>query len=133
MLQHTGLTVSDHTPLPSVLALLQYLDHWGAAYLGGADPLTDKYVSPNHCELHGLPPMLVQVGGGETMLDMAADFAHKAARARCEVALEVYDMEGHVFQNDWEIPNARVAVARIADFSKHNLSRLGPMPSQAKL
>lgn len=36
-------------------------------------------------ELHGLPPMLIQVGGGETMLDDAALFALKAARARCQV------------------------------------------------
>ena len=30
---------------------------------------------------------------------------HKAARARCEVALEVYDMEGHVFQNGMPMPS----------------------------
>lgn len=33
--------------------------------------------------------MLVQVGGGETMLDDAALFVLNAARARCQVALEV--------------------------------------------
>lgn len=36
-------------------------------------------------DLRGLPPMLIQVGGGETMLDDAAVFALKAARARCQV------------------------------------------------
>ena len=107
-------------------------DHWGAAYLGGADPTT-PYALPNHGELHGLPPLLVQVGGGETMLDMAVDLAHKAARARCEVALEVYDMEGHVFQNDWSLPNAHVAIAHVAEFSYRCLARQGPMPSQSKL
>jgi monoterpene epsilon-lactone hydrolase len=74
----------------------EYLDFWGGKYLSGVDPLSDPYVSPNHCDLRGLCPLLVQVGGGETMLDMAAELSHRAARARVEVALEVYDMEGHV-------------------------------------
>ena len=34
----------------------------------------------------------LQVGGGETMVDMAVAFAHKAARARCQVFLEVYGL-----------------------------------------
>eukprot|EP01052_Picozoa_sp_SAG31_P008251 SAG31_NODE_413_length_15971_cov_7.706842_9_plen_321_part_00 len=110
-----------------------YLDFWGGKYLGGADPLTDPYVSPNHCDLAGLCPLFVQVGGAETMLDMAADLVHKAARARVEVSLEVFDMEGHVFQNDWSRPNARIAVAHCADFARRMLARQGPMPSQPKL
>ena len=61
-----------------------YLDHWSKEYLGDADPL-HPYASPMFGELHGLPPMLIQVGGGETMLDDAALFALKAARARCQV------------------------------------------------
>lgn len=61
-----------------------YLDHWSKEYLGDADP-HHPYASPMFGELHGLPPMLIQVGGGETMLDDAALFALKAARARCQV------------------------------------------------
>ena len=40
-------------------------------------------------ELQGLPPMLIQVGGGETMLDDSALFAHKAMRARCQVSSQL--------------------------------------------
>ena len=61
-----------------------YLDHWSKQYLGEADPY-HPYASPMFGELHGLPPMLIQVGGGETMLDDAALFALKAGRARCQV------------------------------------------------
>jgi hypothetical protein len=48
----------------------------------------------------GLGRRVVQVGDGETMLDMAAALATKAARDGGEVVLEVYPDEGHTFQND---------------------------------
>jgi acetyl esterase/lipase len=42
-----------------------YLDHWSAEYLGSAD---GRAASPLFSDLDGLPPMLIQCGGGETML-----------------------------------------------------------------
>ena len=39
-----------------------------ADYLGGADPAT-PLASPLHADLAGLPPLLVQVGDAEVLLD----------------------------------------------------------------
>lgn len=46
----------------------EYLTHWANVYLGGADP-RQPYAPPLFGELHGLPPLLIQAGGQETMLD----------------------------------------------------------------
>jgi hypothetical protein len=46
---------------------------------------------------------------------------------RLQVFLEVYDMQGHVFQNDWTNPVSRDAIVRIVDFAQRNLARSGPL------
>ena len=51
---------------------------------------------------------------------------------RVQVALEVYDMQGHVFQNEvGENPVAQEAVRRIADFARIEIARSGTVPSMA--
>ena len=93
-----------------------YLEHWGRVYLDGADPKT-PYASPLFGDLSGLPPMLIQVGGNETMLDDATAFAAKAARAGCQVTLEVYRGQGHSFQHQAATSAvAMEAVDRMAAF-----------------
>lgn len=94
----------------------EYLEHWGGVYLDGADPKT-PYASPLFGDLTGLPPMLIQVGGNETMLDDATGFAAKAARSGCQVILEVYAGQGHSFQHQASASEvAREAVGRMAAF-----------------
>ena len=93
-----------------------YLDHWSGVYLAGVDP-THPYASPLFGELDELPPLLIQVGGHETMLDDASAFAAKAARAGCTVSLEVYAGQPHSFQHDVGTEDiAREAVERMAEF-----------------
>ena len=45
----------------------------------------DEYLDVEAGDLVGLPPLLIQCGGGETMLDDSLEFAAKAARARVQV------------------------------------------------
>jgi epsilon-lactone hydrolase len=55
-----------------------------AAYLQGADSDT-PLASPLYAELAGLPPLLVQVGSREALLDDARRFVARAAEAEVEV------------------------------------------------
>lgn len=49
-----------------------------------------------------------------------------------QVALEVYDMQGHVFQNEvGENPVAQEAVRRIVDFARSEIMRPETVPSMA--
>lgn len=95
-----------------------YLAHWAKVYLDGADP-KHPYASPLFGDLAGLPPLLIQAGGHETMLDDASAFVAAAARAGCAVTLEVYPEQGHSFQHDVGTKAvAREAVMHMAQFVK---------------
>ena len=72
------------------------LDHWAASYLdGAAADLPDA--SPLHADLSGLPPVLVQVGDTEVLLDDGARFAAKADTAGVDVTLQVEPDMFHVW------------------------------------
>ena len=65
-------------------------------YLDGKDPRT-PLAAPLHADLAGLPPVLVQVGTAETLLDDATRLAEKLYRAGGEVRLAVWPDMLHVF------------------------------------
>src|SRR5207302_1852094 len=60
----------------------------GALYLGTADART-PLASPLYADLDGLPPMLVQAGDAEVLLDDATRLAERAKAAGVDVTLEV--------------------------------------------
>ena len=66
-------------------------------YLAGADPKTPD-ISPVFADLSGLPPMLIQVGSHEILLDDAVRLAANAAAHDVDVRLEVTAGVPHVFQ-----------------------------------
>ena len=93
-----------------------YLDRFSALYLDGADPQT-PLASPLYADLHGLPPLLLQVGTAETMLDDSVAFAARAEEAGVEVTLEQWPEMIHGWQsNPHRLPEGREAIEHIADF-----------------
>ncbi len=72
------------------------LDGWAASYAKGTD-LRDPLVSPAHADFRGFPPLLIQVGSEEILLDDSLSLAEKARAAGVDVALEVWDGLWH----DW--------------------------------
>lgn len=66
------------------------------AYLQGRDP-REPLASPLFAQLHGLPPLLVQVGTAEMLLDDAIGLARRAQEAGVEVELQRYDDMPHVW------------------------------------
>jgi monoterpene epsilon-lactone hydrolase len=97
-------------------ALIQSL---ARQYLGPEGDPTQELASPLNGELHGLPPLLLQVGDRETGLDDSVMFANKAREAGVIVTLEVWEGMIHVFQQfASELPEARQALERAANFLK---------------
>ncbi len=85
-------------------------------YLGNADP-TQPTAAPLHGNFAGLPPLLIQVGALETLLDDATRVADKARAAGVDVTLEVWPEMVHV----WHLfapmlPEGREAILRIGEF-----------------
>ncbi|MDA5195024.1 alpha/beta hydrolase [Alphaproteobacteria bacterium LMG 31809] len=92
-----------------------------ATYLGSASPM-DPAASPLYQDLHGLPPLLLQVGSDEILLDDSRRFADKLRASGGEVELEIWPDMIHVwhFFPHW-LPEARSAVQAIAKFiSRHS-------------
>lgn len=65
-------------------------------YVGDGDA-KHPYASPLFGELKGLPPLMIQVGDAETLLDDSVRFAKKAEEAKVEVRLHVWDGLFHCF------------------------------------
>ncbi len=100
------------------------------SYLGRAGDPRDPLASPIHGDLSGLPPLLIQVGDRETVLDDARLLADRARTAGVDVTLEVWDDMIHVFQMyPDDLPEARDAVDRIGRFLR---TRLAPAPGRAE-
>jgi len=73
-----------------------YLLELAQAFAGGrafADPL----ISPQFADLASLPPLLIQVGSDETLLDDAITLAGRAGAAGVAVTLEVWPDMIHAF------------------------------------
>lgn len=92
-------------------------------YLGDTADARDPMASPLFADLHGLPPMLLQVGDRETVLDDSRNFATNARAAGVEVQLEVWDDMIHVFQQfTADLPEAGLAIDSIGRFLKGHWS-----------
>jgi len=68
-----------------------------ADYTSGQDPALGL-ISPIFAELSGLPPLIIQAGSHEVLLDDAVRLARQAATADVEVTLDVTPGVPHVFQ-----------------------------------
>jgi len=89
-------------------------------YLDGHDP-RDPLVSPLYGDLHGLPPLLIQVGSAELLHDDGRRFAQRARRAGVDVQFEVAAGMVHVWQfMYWIEPKARQAVQRAGRFARRH-------------
>ena len=85
-------------------------------YLSGQDP-GSPLASPAGADLTGLPPLLIQVGDDEVLLDDAIALAQRARDAGVRVELEVWPDMIHVWQMfAGALPQADEAIARIAGF-----------------
>lgn len=90
------------------------LSIYAAAYAGDT-PVDDPGLSPNLGDLSGLPPVLIQVGGIEVLLDDSVEAAEKIEAAGGQVTLQRWDEAIHVFQM-FDAPEADDAIAKIAEF-----------------
>lgn len=87
-------------------------------YVGKGDP-RDPYASPLFGDLANLPPMLIQVGGAEVLLDDGIAIAHKARQAGNDLTFEVWPEMIHVWH--WfssELDEGRQAIESIGRFVK---------------
>ena len=103
-----------------------YLYELADAYLPSGMDRKDPRVSPLYADLKGFPPILIQIGSNETLLDDATRFASAAGAADVPVTLEIWAHMIHA----WHLWNAhlepgRRALASAGAFVRANLSDSG--------
>ncbi|HEY6395089.1 MAG TPA: alpha/beta hydrolase [Candidatus Binataceae bacterium] len=98
---------------PGLLAMAKH-------YLGGKDART-PLAAPLYADLAGLPPLLIQVGTAETLLDDSTRLAERAHQAGVRVTYEPYQKMIHVFQLFAPIlDEGKQAIDKIGEFVRAN-------------
>ena len=87
-----------------------YLVELADAYVPVGMARTDPRISVLYADLKGLPPMLVQVGSAETLLDDSTRLAAAAGAAAVPVTLEIWPHMIHA----WHLWNAHLEPGRQA-------------------
>lgn len=94
---------------------------WSKNYLGEADAKS-PYASPIFHDLSKLPPIYIQVGEEEILLDDSKRFEAKAKEQGVDVKLEIFSKKFHVFNAFWRVlPKAREANKKLGEFLHEQL------------
>jgi monoterpene epsilon-lactone hydrolase len=107
------------------------LEAFASAYLGTRDRQT-PLASPLYADLRGLPPLLIQVGTSETILDDSTRLAERAKDAGIEATLDVWDDMVHV----WHLfasflPEGQRAIEKSADFIRSHIGTRSALAARA--
>ncbi len=93
----------------------------GKHYAGDND-LSLPYISPLYGDLQGLPPLLIYVGGDETLRDDSVRFAEKAHAAGVEVRLNIGEGLFHCYPAVAPLfPEAQQAMDDICAFISNHI------------
>jgi len=84
-------------------------------YLSGAGA-KEVLASPLFGDLSGLPPLLIQVGDHEILLDDSTRLATAAQAAGVKAELEIFAGGFHVFQNQPHLPESATALSAMGKF-----------------
>lgn len=110
----TDLTMSGSTLTSKAgadpLIHKEYLDELANAYLPAAMDRKDPRVSPLYADFESFPPILIQVGSDETLLNDATRLAAHAGTADVAVTLEIWPHMIHA----WPLWNAHLETGRRA-------------------
>ena len=93
-------------------------------FLGEGGNRQDPLANPLHADLKGFPPMYIQVGADETLIDDSRKLADLARKSGVDVTLEIVPEMQHVFQFlAGTAPEADAAIRRLAAWVRPKLGR----------
>ena len=90
-------------------------DKWAQWYCAGQNQ-SDPLISPVKAKLTGLPPIYIQAGSAEILIDMIRDFDEEAKKQKADVTLEVWENMTHDFQAYGDlVPESKEALIRLGE------------------
>ena len=111
----TGDSIRTKAEIDSFLTP-ERTEYCAKLYLGEEDP-QNTFASPLYADLQGLPPLLIQVGTSEILLDDSVRLANRAKEAGVDVKLEIWDDMIHVFQAFAAVaPEGQDGINKIGEF-----------------
>jgi acetyl esterase/lipase len=91
-------------------------------FLGERGDRRDPLANPLHADLRGLPPVYIQIGGDESLIDENRILAENARRAGVDVTFEIEPDMQHVYHFlAGRAPEADAAIARLAAWVRPKL------------
>jgi epsilon-lactone hydrolase len=91
-------------------------------YLGDRDPRT-PLASPLYADLTGLPPLLIQVGSEEVLLDDSLRIQHRAREHGVTTTLEVWDEMIHVWHFFHpQLQEGREAIQKVGQYIRDHVA-----------
>ncbi|TVT56102.1 alpha/beta hydrolase [Amycolatopsis rhizosphaerae] len=97
-LTHTGESMNTKAGIDPLFQR-EDLERTGALYLAGQDPRQPLLSPAVFADLTGFPPMLLQAGTNEILLDDSTRLASRARAAGVDVVLDITADVPHVFQS----------------------------------
>ncbi len=86
-------------------------------YVGENGSLREPLAAPINAVLNGLPPLFIQVGDAETLLDDSTRLADRAEEAGVDVKLQIWEEMPHVWHLAAPIlPEGQEAIDKIGEF-----------------
>ncbi|PCJ15193.1 MAG: alpha/beta hydrolase [Gammaproteobacteria bacterium] len=124
-----GDSMRTHEEIDPFLSA-EWLREMATLYVQLEDP-KNPLISPLHGDLKGLPPLLVQVGSDEVLLDDSLRLEQRALSDEVDLTLRVYQDMWHVWQIFAAImPEAKEALLEIAEFVNAKLNDAEPVKQQ---
>lgn len=120
-MEATGSTFKSNAD-KDVLVSAPIIQSMASTFLGSNGKPDDPLANPLHADLAGLPPLLIQVGADETLLDDSRALAAAARRAGVDVTLEEEPDMQHVYHFLAGVaPEADAAIGRMARWVRPKL------------
>ncbi len=115
----SGESILDKASLDYLLShslLQQFANHYLATHRHESGPL-HHHVSPLYGDLSGLPPLLLQVGSHEVLLDDSIRLLEKAIQSGVNAQLQIWEDMQHVWHYSFALlKDGREAIEAIAHF-----------------
>lgn len=98
------------------------IEMMAGTFLGEGGNRRDPLANPLYGDLRGLPPIYIQTGADETLLDDSRRLAERARAAGVDVTLDIVPEMQHVFQFlAGNAPEADAAIGRLAHWVRPKL------------